>query len=311
MHTSVYDASPPRGSDSSSAQTHHGAASAAQSPAGAAAHMEKGGASERTPAARELGTGELGTARVVMASDTSRKSKTTMNGMTIVNSGSHHGTASAAQTPDAADGSKSGQPVGGAKKERSKNWTTESSAVSVLATEEANERAADQAYVHRAAHAAVAYKRIALDVAQDPKNNKYGIKVSNTWVANVLQDIHDRTSTSATTHTKKGQTSRILRQADVMRTTCNNTINGIYKEVLSPEGQIPTGKQPADVVEAVRQGLYKVENPTKDTEAPDGWSTIAFDIWVLFGPILIGGRGVSFLQATAGELAGTCSFAKP
>ena len=72
MHTSVYDASPPRGSDSSSAQTHHGAASAAQSPAGAAAHMEKGGASERTPAARELGT-----ARVVMASDTSRKSKTT------------------------------------------------------------------------------------------------------------------------------------------------------------------------------------------------------------------------------------------
>jgi hypothetical protein len=104
MHTSVYDASPPRGSDSSSAQTHHGAASAAQSPAGAAAHMEKGGASERTPAARELGTGELGTARVVMASDTSRKSRTTMNGMTIVNSGSHHGTASAAQTPDAADG---------------------------------------------------------------------------------------------------------------------------------------------------------------------------------------------------------------
>ena len=147
MHTSVYDASPPRGSDSSSAQTHHGAASAAQSPAGAAAHMEKGGASERTPAARELGTGELGTARVVMASDTSRKSKTTMNGMTIVNSGSHHGTASAAQTPDAADGSKSGQPVGGAKKERGKNWTTESSVVSVLATEEANEHAADQAYV--------------------------------------------------------------------------------------------------------------------------------------------------------------------
>ena len=75
-HVSV-DASPPRGSDSSSAQTHHGAASAAQSPAGAAAHMEKGGASERTPAARELGTGELGTARVVLASDTSRKSKTT------------------------------------------------------------------------------------------------------------------------------------------------------------------------------------------------------------------------------------------
>jgi len=237
MYTSVYDASPPRGSDSSSAQTHHGAASAAQSPAGAAAHMEKGGASERTPAASELGTGELGTARMVMASDTSRKSRTTMNGMTIVNSGSYHGTASAAQTPDAADGSKSGQPVGGAKKERSKNWTTESSAVSVLATEEANEHAADQAYVHRAAHAAVAYKRIALDVAQDPKNNKYGIKASNTWVANVLQDIHDRTSTSATTHTKKGQTSRILRQADVMRTTCNNTINGIYKEVVSPEGQ--------------------------------------------------------------------------
>ena len=86
MHTSVYDASPPRGSDSSSVQTHHGAASAAQSPAGAAAHMEKGGASERTPAAREVGTGELGTARVVLASDTSRKSKTTMNGMTIVNS---------------------------------------------------------------------------------------------------------------------------------------------------------------------------------------------------------------------------------
>jgi hypothetical protein len=54
MHTSVYDASPPRGSDSSSVQTHHGAASATQSPAGAAAHMEKGGASERTPAAREL-----------------------------------------------------------------------------------------------------------------------------------------------------------------------------------------------------------------------------------------------------------------
>ena len=305
MHTSVYDASPPRGSDSSSAQTHHGAASAAQSPAGAAAHMEKGGASERTPAARELGTGELGTARVVLASDTSRKSKTTMNGMTIVNSGSHHGTASAAQTPDAADGSKSGQPVGGAKKERGKNWTTESSAVSVLATEEANERAADQAYVHRAAHAADAYKRIAMDVAQDPNNNKYGIKASNTWVANVAQDILDRTSASATGHSKKGQTSRILRQADVMRTTCNNTINGIYKEVLSPEGQIPTGKQPADVVEAVRQGLYKVENPTKDTEAPDGWSTIAFDIWVLFGPILIGGRGVSFLQATADELAGT------
>ena len=264
MHTSVYDASPPRGSDSSSVQTHHGAASATQSPAGAAAHMEKGGASERTPAARELGTGELGTARVVLASDTSRKSKTTMNGMTIVNSGSHHDTASAAQTPDAAHGSKSGQPVGGAKKfERGKNWTTESSAVSVLATEEANEHAADQAYVHRAAHAAVAYKRIALDVAQDPKNNKYGIKASNTWVANVLQDIHDRTSTSATTHTKKGQTSRILRQADVMRTTCNNTINGIYKEVLSPEGQIPTGKQAADVVQAVREGLYKVENPTR------------------------------------------------
>jgi hypothetical protein len=145
MHTSVYDASPPRGSDSSSVQTHHGAASATQSPAGAAAHMEKGGASERTPAARELGTGELGTARVVLASDTSRKSKTTMNGMTIVNSGSHHDTASAAQTPDAAHGSKSGQPVGGAKKfERGKNWTTESSAVSVLATEEANEHAADQ-----------------------------------------------------------------------------------------------------------------------------------------------------------------------
>ena len=97
MHTSVYDASPPRGSDSSSVQTHHGAASATQSPAGAAAHMEKGGASERTPAARELGTGELGTARVVLASDTSRKSKTTMNGMTIVNSGSHHDTASAAE----------------------------------------------------------------------------------------------------------------------------------------------------------------------------------------------------------------------
>ena len=57
MYTSVYDASPPRGSDSSSAQTHHGAASAAQSPAGAAAHMEKGGASERTPAAREINTG--------------------------------------------------------------------------------------------------------------------------------------------------------------------------------------------------------------------------------------------------------------
>jgi len=264
MHTSVYDASPPRGSDSSSAQTHHGAASAAQSPAGAAAHMEKGGASERTPAARELGTGELGTARVVLASDTSRKSKTTMNGMTIVNSGSHHDTASAAQTPDAAHGSKSGQPVGGAKKfERGKNWTTESSAVSVLATEEANEHAADQAYVHRAAHAAVAYKRIALDVAQDPKNNKYGIKASNTWVANVAQDIADRTSASAAANAKKGHTSRILRQADVMRTTCNNTINGIYKEVLSPEGQIPTGKQAADVVQAVREGLYKVENPTR------------------------------------------------
>ena len=71
----------------------------------------------------------------------------------------------------------------------------------------------------------------ALDVAQDPKNNKYGIKASNTWVANVAQDILDRTSASATAHTKKGQTSRILRQADVMRTTCNNTINGIYKQV--------------------------------------------------------------------------------
>ncbi len=91
MHTSVYDASSPRGSDSSSAQTHHGAASAAQSPAGAAAHMEKGGASERTPAARELGTGEHGTARVLLAADTSRQPKSTVNGMTVVNSRSAGG----------------------------------------------------------------------------------------------------------------------------------------------------------------------------------------------------------------------------
>ena len=67
----------------------------------------------------------------------------------------------------------------------------------------------------------------ALDVAQDPKNNKYGIKASNTWVANVAQDIADRTSASAAANAKKGHTSRILRQADVMRTTCNNTINGM------------------------------------------------------------------------------------
>jgi hypothetical protein len=52
---------------------------------------EKGGASERTPAARELGTGELGTARVVLAADTSRQPKSTVNGMTVVNSGSAGG----------------------------------------------------------------------------------------------------------------------------------------------------------------------------------------------------------------------------
>jgi hypothetical protein len=261
MHTSVYDASPPRESVSSAAQTHHGAASAAQSPAGAAAQM-------------------------------------------------HHDAASAAQTPDAADGAKSVQPVAERKKERGKNWTKESSAISVLAIDEANERAPEQSYVDRVAHAAAAYKNIALAVAYDPHNNKYGIKPSDTWVANVAQDIADRISATASAHARKGQTSRILRQAEGIRTVCNNTINGIYKEVWSPDGQISIGKQAADVVEAVRQGLYKVENPTKDTKVPDGWSTIAFDMWVLFGPILIGGRGVSFLQATAGELAGACSFSR-
>jgi hypothetical protein len=304
MHALVYDASPPREGVSSAAQTHHGAASAAQSTAGAAAQMEKGGASERTPTTSELGTCELGTVRQVLATDTSRQPKNTMNGMTVVNSGSLHDAASAAQTPDAADGAKS------KKKERSKNWTKESLTISVLAMAEANERAPEQSYVDRAAHAAAAYKCIALAVAQDPQNNKYGIKPSDTWVANVLQDIADCISASAAGNNRKGQTSRILRQVEVIRTVCNNTINGIYKQVLSPDGQIPTGKQAAEVVEEVRQGLYKVENPTKDTQVPDGWSTIAFDMWVLFGPILIGGRGVSFLQATVGELAGSCSFSR-
>jgi hypothetical protein len=52
---------------------------------------EKGGASERTPAARELGTGEHGTARVLLAADTSRQPKSTVNGMTVVNSRSAGG----------------------------------------------------------------------------------------------------------------------------------------------------------------------------------------------------------------------------